>query len=242
MQETWVQSLGWEDTPEKGMATHFSILAWRIPWTVQSMGHNELDTTEWLSLHYPIRWPNYWRFSVSISPSNEYSELISFKIDWFVITIIHNILPQGNLRLCLKRLTYSFPEVGHSRRHLQDTGFYFLDSSPSLSYERTWQSNPDNQIFWNTSLPSSQSAGLQNKVIFLASTPRLSDLLACHVVSRPSLVSVTEQPMKFKTKLMSESHPTNSDTICLGCSLGSGFFFLSSPVILMGSQGGAIAV
>ena len=33
MQETWVQSLAWEDPLEKGMATHSSILAWRIPWT-----------------------------------------------------------------------------------------------------------------------------------------------------------------------------------------------------------------
>ena len=33
MWETWVRSLGWEDPPEKGMATHSSILAWRIPWT-----------------------------------------------------------------------------------------------------------------------------------------------------------------------------------------------------------------
>jgi len=33
MRETWVGSLGWEDALEKGMATHFSILAWRIPWT-----------------------------------------------------------------------------------------------------------------------------------------------------------------------------------------------------------------
>ena len=32
-QETWVQSLGWEDLLEEGMATHSSILAWRIPWT-----------------------------------------------------------------------------------------------------------------------------------------------------------------------------------------------------------------
>ena len=43
MQEIWVQSLGWEDTLEKGMATHSSILAWRIPLTeelgrLQSMG------------------------------------------------------------------------------------------------------------------------------------------------------------------------------------------------------------
>ena len=34
MQETWVQSLGWEDPLEKGKATHSSILARRIPWTV----------------------------------------------------------------------------------------------------------------------------------------------------------------------------------------------------------------
>ena len=34
MRETWVHSLGWEDPLEKGKATHSSILAWRIPWTV----------------------------------------------------------------------------------------------------------------------------------------------------------------------------------------------------------------
>ena len=34
MWETWIQSLGWEDPLEKGKATHLSILAWRIPWTV----------------------------------------------------------------------------------------------------------------------------------------------------------------------------------------------------------------
>ena len=38
MRETWVRSLDWEDTLEKGKVTHSSILAWRIPWTVQSMG------------------------------------------------------------------------------------------------------------------------------------------------------------------------------------------------------------
>ena len=43
MQETWVQSLVWEDPLEKGMATHSSILAWRIPWAkepseLQSIG------------------------------------------------------------------------------------------------------------------------------------------------------------------------------------------------------------
>ena len=37
MLETWVQSLHWEDSLEKGTATHSSILAWGIPWTVQSV-------------------------------------------------------------------------------------------------------------------------------------------------------------------------------------------------------------
>ena len=38
MQETWVQSLGWEDSLEKEMATHSGILAWRIPWTEEPGG------------------------------------------------------------------------------------------------------------------------------------------------------------------------------------------------------------
>ena len=46
MQETWVQSLGWDDPLEKEMATHSSILAWKIPWAeepggLQSMGSQE---------------------------------------------------------------------------------------------------------------------------------------------------------------------------------------------------------
>ena len=50
MQETWVQSLGWEDPLQKEMATHLSNLAWEIPWTeepgrLQSMGLQELDVS-----------------------------------------------------------------------------------------------------------------------------------------------------------------------------------------------------
>ena len=47
-----VQSLGWEDPLERGMATHSSIIAWRTPWTEEPgrlnspWGHKELDTTE----------------------------------------------------------------------------------------------------------------------------------------------------------------------------------------------------
>ena len=53
MQETWVQSLGWEDPLEKGMATHSGTLAWRIPKTERPGGLQfvglQRDTTEQLT-------------------------------------------------------------------------------------------------------------------------------------------------------------------------------------------------
>ena len=57
MRETWVQYLGWEDPLEKEMAIHSSTIAWKIPWTeepgrLQSIGHNESDTTEQLHFHF----------------------------------------------------------------------------------------------------------------------------------------------------------------------------------------------
>ena len=51
-QETWGQSLGWEDPLEKEMATHSSILAWRIPWTWEPSGapvHDVAKSQIWLS-------------------------------------------------------------------------------------------------------------------------------------------------------------------------------------------------
>ena len=58
MWKTRVRSLGWEDPLEKEMATHSSILAWKIPWTeepgrLQFMGCKESDTTE--QLHTEVR-------------------------------------------------------------------------------------------------------------------------------------------------------------------------------------------
>ena len=55
MQETWVQSLGWENPLEEGMATHSSILAWRIPWTEEtgglwSMGSQRIGH-DWVTKH-----------------------------------------------------------------------------------------------------------------------------------------------------------------------------------------------
>ena len=59
MWEAWVRPVGWDDPLEKEMATHSSVLAWRIPWTgepggLQSMGHKESDMTDQLALSLPI--------------------------------------------------------------------------------------------------------------------------------------------------------------------------------------------
>ena len=166
MLETWVQSLSWEDTLEKGKVTHSSVLVWR---TIQSMGsqrvrHNwatftfissvqslnwvQLFVTPWtaalqaslsitnsqsllklmsielvmpsnylipwqpfflLPPNFPrirvfsnesvlcLRWPKSWSFSFSISPSNEYSKLISFRMDWLDL-----LADQGTLKSLLQ--------------------------------------------------------------------------------------------------------------------------------------------
>ena len=56
-----------------------------------------------------IRWPNYWSFSFSISPSNEHPGLISFKIDWFDLLVI-----QGTLRSLLQHHSSKASILWHS--------------------------------------------------------------------------------------------------------------------------------
>ena len=53
MRETWVQSLGWDNALEKGRATHSSILAWRIQWTVWSMGSQRVGH-DWATFTFII--------------------------------------------------------------------------------------------------------------------------------------------------------------------------------------------
>ena len=57
----------------------------------------------------PIRWPKYWNFSFSISPSNEYSGLISFRIDWLDI-----LAGQGTLKSLLQHHSSKASVLQHS--------------------------------------------------------------------------------------------------------------------------------
>ena len=56
-----------------------------------------------------FRWPKYWSFSFSISPSNEYSELIYFRMDWFDLLAV-----QGTLKSLLQHHSWKASVLGHS--------------------------------------------------------------------------------------------------------------------------------
>ena len=67
IQETWIQSLDREHPVKKGMATHSSILAWRIPWTKKSGGLQFMGSQRvrhnWMNYHRHIHSKNYMRYS-----------------------------------------------------------------------------------------------------------------------------------------------------------------------------------
>ena len=68
-------SLGWDDPLEEGMATHFSIHAWRIPWTEEPLGHKESDTTEATEhAHIHIKWV-FWKLHLSLQSWNTLFQL-----------------------------------------------------------------------------------------------------------------------------------------------------------------------
>ena len=66
IQETWVWSLGCEDSLEKGKATHSSILAWEFHGLYSLWGGKDSDTTEQLSLHLPLLWSSFPKFIESL--------------------------------------------------------------------------------------------------------------------------------------------------------------------------------
>ena len=73
-----------------------------------------------------IRWPKYWSFSLSISPSNEYSGLISFRIDWFDLLAV-----QGTLKSLLQHHTLK-------ASILQSSAFFLVQlSQPSMTTGKT---------------------------------------------------------------------------------------------------------
>ena len=122
MQEIWVQSLGWEDPLEKGMATHFSILAWKIPWAeepgrLQSMGlqrirHNWVTNTFFQEIVVQSLCC-VWFFAIPWNAACKAS--LSFTISWSLLKLmsIESVMPSNNLFLChpLLLLPSIFPSI-----------------------------------------------------------------------------------------------------------------------------------
>ena len=78
-----------------------------------------------LILH--MRWPKYWSFSFSISPSNEYSRLISFRIDWFDLLAVQgtlkSLLQHHNLKVSVLRCSVSYMTPGKKKKQKQKRSF-----------------------------------------------------------------------------------------------------------------------
>ena len=80
----------------------------------------------------PIRWPQYWSFSFSISPSNEYSGLISFRMDWLDLLVV-----QGTLRSLLQHHSSKASIVQHSAFFIVQLSHPYMTSGKTTALT-TW--------------------------------------------------------------------------------------------------------
>ena len=86
-----------------------------------------------------IRWPNYWSFSFSISPSNEYSGLISFRIDWLDLLAV-----QGTLKSLLQHCSSKASIFQYSAFFIVQLSRAYMTIEKNHSLDQTdlcWQSN-----------------------------------------------------------------------------------------------------
>ena len=108
-QETWVQSLGWEDPLEEGMATHSKVLSWRIPtdrgaW--RATVHGVAKSQTWLSTNNYKRYQNHVSFSYCASDSGQVgghfeayweTEFIKVDLQWWLATNLEIRIPTGRM-------------------------------------------------------------------------------------------------------------------------------------------------
>ena len=78
-----------------------------------------------------IRWPKYWSFSFSISPSNEYSGLISFRIDWFNILVV-----QGTLKSLLQHHSSKASILRHSAFFIAQLSHPYMTTGKTIALTR----------------------------------------------------------------------------------------------------------
>ena len=77
-----------------------------------------------------IRWPKYWKFSICISPSNEYSGLISFRIDWFDLAV------QGTLKILLQHHSSKTLILRHSVFYMVQLSQAYMTTRKTIALTR----------------------------------------------------------------------------------------------------------
>ena len=77
-----------------------------------------------------IRWPKYWSFSFSFSPSNEYSRLISFRIEWFDLVV------QGTLKSLLQHLSSKASVLQHSAFFMVQLSHSYMTTGKTIALTR----------------------------------------------------------------------------------------------------------
>ena len=80
---------------------------------------------------FPVRWPKFWSFSFSISPSNEYSELISFRIDWLDLLAV-----QGTLKSLLQHQSSKASILRHSAFFIVQLSHPYMTTGKTIALTR----------------------------------------------------------------------------------------------------------
>ena len=106
-----------------------------------------------LALH--IRWPKYWSFSFNIRPTNEYSDLISFGMDW-----LDFLADQGTLKSCLQHYSskasilwcsafFYSPTLICIHGYWQNDSFDWMDLCPRSRHQITWEPTSSWTVFFS---------------------------------------------------------------------------------------------
>jgi len=118
-----------------------------------------------------IRWLNYWSFSFSISPSNEYSGLISFRIDWFVLLLV-----QGTLKRLLQHHSSKASILCHSAFFMVQLSDPYMTTGKTIALTRqTFVSKVMSQLFNMLSRLVIASSKEQASFNFMAAASICSD-------------------------------------------------------------------
>ena len=147
--ETQVQSLGWEDLLEKGMATHSSILAWKIPWMeepgrLQPMGSQRVGHDWATSLHYTYHVPTHTHWNVT-QPLKQWNNVICSNMDCCRCSVTQLCLTLCDPMDCsmpVFPVPYCLPEFAQTHIH-------WVDDGPRDDYTKWSKSNQQRQISYN---------------------------------------------------------------------------------------------